>query len=62
MILETNSRNQGSELPRSTMIPQMTVVADQVMQWETATPVGFPVCMRHKDCSLKKKTANVKHS
>ena len=36
------------------MIPQMTVVADltrsenelnQVMQWETATPVGFPACM-----------------
>ena len=23
------------------------------MQWETATPVGFPVCMRHKDCTLK---------
>ena len=22
------------------------------MQWETATPVGFPVCMRHNDCSL----------
>ena len=24
------------------------------MQWETATPVGFPVCMRHNDCRLKK--------
>ena len=23
------------------------------MQWETATPVGFPVCRRHKDCRLK---------
>ena len=20
------------------------------MQWETATPVGFPMCMRHNDC------------
>ena len=20
------------------------------MQWETATPVGFPVCVRHNDC------------
>ena len=25
------------------------------MQWETATPVGFPVCVRHNDCRLKKK-------
>ena len=24
------------------------------MQWETATPVGFPVCMRHHDFRLKK--------
>ena len=24
------------------------------MQWETATPVGFPVCTRHNDCRLKK--------
>ena len=24
------------------------------MQWETATPVGFPVCMRHNDRRLKK--------
>ena len=24
------------------------------MQWETATPVGFPVCRRHEDCTLKK--------
>ena len=24
------------------------------MQWETARPVGFPVCMRHNDCRLKK--------
>jgi len=24
------------------------------MQWETATPVGFPVCVRHNDCRLKK--------
>ena len=24
------------------------------MQRETATPVGFPVCKRHKDCWLKK--------
>ena len=24
------------------------------MQWETATPVGFPVCVRHKDSGLKK--------
>ena len=24
------------------------------MQWETATPVGFPLYMRHKDCRLKK--------
>ena len=23
------------------------------MQWETATPLGFPVCMRHTDCGLK---------
>ena len=22
------------------------------MQWETATPVGFPVCMRHNDCRV----------
>ena len=28
MVLETTSRNQGSELSSSTMIPQMTVVAD----------------------------------
>ena len=26
----------------------------EVMQWETATPVGFPVCTRHNDCRLKK--------
>ena len=24
------------------------------MQWETATPVGFPVCVRHNGCRLKK--------
>ena len=24
------------------------------MQWETATPLGFPVCMRQNDCRLKK--------
>ena len=23
------------------------------MQWETATPVGFPVCMRHNDEELQ---------
>ena len=22
------------------------------MQWETATPVGFPVCKRHSDCAF----------
>ena len=27
------------------------------MQWETATPVGFPVCMRHHDCRLKRPLA-----
>ena len=24
------------------------------MQWGTATLVGFPVCVRHNDCRLKK--------
>ena len=28
MVVETTSRDQGSELSSSTMIPQMTVVAD----------------------------------
>ena len=28
MVLETTSRNQGSELSGATMIPKMTVVAD----------------------------------
>ena len=28
MVLETTSRNQGSELSAATTIPQMTVVAD----------------------------------
>ena len=23
-------------------------------QWESATPIGFPVCMRHNHCRLKK--------
>ena len=29
-VLETMSRSRGSELPGTTMIPQMTVVADQI--------------------------------
>ena len=29
-------------------------VWNQVMHWETATPLGFPVCMRHKGCGLTK--------
>ena len=24
------------------------------MQWETATPVGFPVCVRHGDCEAER--------
>ena len=28
-------------------------VANQVMQWETATPVDFPVCVRHNDCEAE---------
>ena len=30
------------------------------MQWETATPAGFPVCMRHNDCRLKKTAVPVR--
>ena len=29
-------------------------VFKQVMQWDTATPVGFLVCMKHNHCRLKK--------
>ena len=32
------------------------------MQWETATPVGFPVCMRHNDFRNKSEFSITRNS
>ena len=64
MARNKTSPKQGSELSSSVMIPRGIVVAlehilrisgvwKRVMQWEIATPVGFPTCMRPNDCGLK---------
>ena len=42
MVLETTSRNQGSELSSATMIPQMTVVADLTRIPPHLTPFQAP--------------------